>query len=329
MQSGFRNLATVLTMACAFAQVAGAANGSSRDFPWGPTVIYGEDNRLDLYQVSKQLHLDLADSTVALIKKADVKDNLDGTSTLNGKNFGEEFNLCTTEPFREQSAAAFCSGFLVDADTVVTAGHCIEGPSDCADVSFVFGYNVKEAGGAHTKVKTEDVYTCERVVHTEVNGRGADFAVVKLNRRVMNHRATELRQSGSLVKGDEIVVIGHPSGLPTKVAAGAAVRSIESGFFMANLDTYGGNSGSAVFNDRTGQVEGILVRGEQDFAFENGCVVSNKCPADGCRGEDVTLISSVLPHLGTAPVDPPVDPVTPPVPPVDPVTPPAPPRGSG
>ena len=62
---------------------------------------------------------------------------------------------------------------------------------------------------------------------------------------------------------------------------------------MANLDTYGGNSGSAVFNAKTGLVEGILVRGEQDYVQKGDCRVSNVCPADGCRGEDVTKILSV------------------------------------
>lgn len=66
---------------------------------------------------------------------------------------------------------------------------------------------------------------------------------------------------------------------------------------MANLDTYGGNSGSAVFNDRTGEVEGILVRGEVDYTYKGNCMVSNVCTDSGCRGEDVTYISEVLQFL--------------------------------
>ncbi|WP_420540401.1 S46 family peptidase (plasmid) [Paenibacillus polymyxa] len=46
-------------------------------------------------------------------------------------------------------------------------------------------------------------------------------------------------------------------------AVGAAVRdNPPNAFFVANLDTYGGNSGSPVFNSDTHEVEGILVRGE-------------------------------------------------------------------
>ncbi|MEI8190645.1 MAG: hypothetical protein WCI75_13115 [candidate division NC10 bacterium] len=66
-----------------------------------------------------------------------------------------------------------------------------------------------------------------------------------------------------------------------------------NGYFVANLDTYGGNSGSAVFSATTGLVEGILVRGENDYVWKGGCRVSNRCPADGCRGEDVTKVSAL------------------------------------
>ena len=89
-------------------------------------------------------------------------------------------------------------------------------------------------------------------------------------------------------------VIGHPVGLPAKVAGGAIVRdNTPNPFFVANLDTYGGNSGSPVFNSRTHRVEGILVRGERDFVARGNCTVSFVCPTTGCRGEDVTRITKL------------------------------------
>ncbi len=49
---------------------------------------------------------------------------------------------------------------------------------------------------------------------------------------------------------------------------------------ICNLDTYGGNSGSAVFNKDGTIVEGILVRGARDYNInhENGttCFASNR-----------------------------------------------------
>ncbi len=48
-------------------------------------------------------------------------------------------------------------------------------------------------------------------------------------------------------------------------------------WLIANLDTYGGNSGSAVFN-ADGLVEDILVRGARDYVLDvvNGCFRSNR-----------------------------------------------------
>lgn len=75
-------------------------------------------------------------------------------------------------------------------------------------------------------------------------------------------------------------------------AGGAQVRNnTNDSYFVANLDIYGGNSGSSVLNAATGRVEGILVRGEADFVHNGGCYVSAVCPTTGCRGEDVTRTS--------------------------------------
>jgi len=43
------------------------------------------------------------------------------------------------------------------------------------------------------------------------------------------------------------------------------------------------------------EVEGILVRGENDYIYDTkqGCYKSNVCPMNGCRGEDVTKITSL------------------------------------
>ena len=43
-----------------------------------------------------------------------------------------------------------------------------------------------------------------------------------------------------------------------------------------------------MFNATTYKVEGILVRGENDFVTNGSCYVSLVCPTTGCRGEDVT-----------------------------------------
>lgn len=250
-------------------------------------LIYGDDNRLENYQASQALQ-SLAASTVALVKSSSLVKNAQGQLVLSGSQFGVAQRLCASEPFREQTAGAFCSGSLVGPDILITAGHCITNISDCSNTRFVFGFALKSAGNENKTFASEDVYGCQEIIRRDQQAAGADYAIIRLDRKVVGRSPLPFRKQGTVKVGDSLVVIGHPSGLPQKIAGGGQVRSIQSGFFVTNLDTYGGNSGSAVLDSTTGQVEGILVRGDTDFVAQGSCYVSNRCTDTGCRGEDVT-----------------------------------------
>jgi hypothetical protein len=113
--------------------------------------------------------------------------------------------------------------------------------------------------------------------------------LVRLDRTVVGRKPLRFRKVSKARTGRSLYVVGHPCGLPQKYAPGAAIRhNSPKNYFVANLDTYGGNSGSPVFDARTHRVEGVLVRGETDFISNGGCYVSLVCPTTGCRGEDVT-----------------------------------------
>ncbi|MBI4422621.1 MAG: trypsin-like peptidase domain-containing protein [Elusimicrobia bacterium] len=262
-----------------------------------PEVIYGSDDRLDLFQVKHPKVRELADATVALFQGYDVKPDpaAPGTSNLSTSIYGERMDLCKEEPFFPQPMGAFCSGSLVAPDIVMTAGHCVRSESACQGTKFVFGFGVYQEGVYPTSVPTGEVYSCQKLLGREELGTGADWALVKLDREVAGHKVLKLNRTGVIKKGTPLFVVGHPAGLPTKVAGGAAVRDeTPGGYFVANLDTYGGNSGSAVFNATSGLVEGILVRGETDYVYRGGCRVSYQCADDACRGEDVTKVAEVL-----------------------------------
>lgn len=271
-------------------------------------LIYGDDNRLENYQASAALQL-LAASTVALVDASDLISNSAGQQVLSGENFGSAYNLCSSEPFRDQTSGAFCSGSLVGPDTIITAGHCITDANGCAKVRFVFDFALNQAGVERKSFSANDVYGCKQIIARDQQGAGPDYAVIKLDRPVVGRTPLKFRKDGVVKVGDDLVVIGHPAGLPQKIAGGAKVRSVQTGFFVANLDTYGGNSGSAVFNLSNGVIEGILVRGDNDFVSQGNCMVSNRCTDAGCRGEDVTrldVLARLIPD-STGPVDP--DPV--------------------
>jgi V8-like Glu-specific endopeptidase len=260
-------------------------------------VIYGSDDRHDLYDESDPGMRQVADATVGVMRHSDMKQQANGTFTLSTQVFSEHYALCADEPFRDQDTAPFCSGFLISPDTVVSAGHCVTNEKDCGEVAFIFGYSLSTPSSTVKSIPASEVYNCAHVMHTQAPSKGADFSILKLDRPVTGHLPLKLRASGSPSAGDDVGVLGYPSGLPLKIAGGAKIRRVldADGYFVANLDTYGGNSGSAVVNMRTLEVEGVLVRGERDFVLrpEGKCMISNRCLADDCRGEDITLIKEV------------------------------------
>jgi V8-like Glu-specific endopeptidase len=260
-------------------------------------VVYGTDDRLDWYQVKDSFWLNKAESTAALVLFSNIESGTGNESILKGTNLGTSLNLCSTEPFREQSTVAFCSGFLVAKNIMITAGHCISNQDQCKNTKFVFGFAVKQKDLQSLRIPNDDIYSCKTILRTEQNNKGADFAVIQLDRDVLDRAPLPLNKEATLAVQDSLTVIGHPIGIPSKISGGAQVRSLASSFFVANLDTYGGNSGSAVFNSKTGLVEGILVRGEVDFENSNGCRISKVCSNTACRGEDVTSIQAILSFL--------------------------------
>jgi V8-like Glu-specific endopeptidase len=258
-------------------------------------VVYGVDDRQDLFTVADAAVLQDADGAVALFDSTDVADNGDGTSTLQTTNYGTTYGLCASEPFRSQPTGASCSGLLVAPDVVATAGHCLSA-DNLANVRFVFGYRMVNATDANTRIGNGDIYRGVELLGRQLGASGSDWAVVRLERAVRNHRITRIRTSGRIPDGRAVHVIGHPSGLPSKYAPGANVRDNgPAAYFIANLDTYGGNSGSPVFDAQTHLVEGVLVRGENDYVTQGTCRVSMICPSTGCRGEDCTRTTEFAP----------------------------------
>ncbi len=261
-------------------------------------VVYGEDNRLDRFEVIDQNKLDLQRSTVAMIPKSKLK-QIGNTSNYLADD--SKIDLCDGERFNKQVDVADCSGFLVEKygkQFIVTAGHCMQSKTDCHDNYWVFDYAKTSPNDDARTINEENIYSCRNIVAQRL-GRmsGEDFAVIELNRKVEGRRPLDYRQNDDIRKGEEVFVIGHPSGLPSKVSDNGFVRRADNFYqFETNLDTFSGNSGSAVFNEKTGIVEGILVNGDEDYRYnaKKHCYEVNRCKMEGCEGEGVFRITRIL-----------------------------------
>jgi len=264
---------------------------------------YGADNREE-YCSQNSLVRGLADSVAGLFS--------DGSSVtlsglpyvFTGPQLGVKFSLVPGQRFADQKAAAFCSGFLVGDDLLATAGHCVRdhashntaaprshaGPCQenlsqgdyCENIRVVFGFR-KDLGGAIAKgAYAKNVYKCAEVVSHSLSG-GPDYALIRLDRKVSGRWPLAInRDNAGLSRNTPLFVIGHPSGLPLKIAGDAMVISsgtdvyvnrrgvsrkwVDNAYsFLTNLDAFHGNSGSPVFNLNTMLVEGILVKGDNDY----------------------------------------------------------------
>lgn len=260
-------------------------------------AVFGNDDRLDLFEVVDARILGLADSTVLLVDAESLDESGEGM-VLKTTPFSNVYlnaadapdgnavaPLCREEAFYGQPypMGRFCSGFLVGPDLIATASHCIDAER-CLNKKIVFGFSVREKGKASINLPKEDVYSCAEVV-----GRGErpwkhDWALIRLDRPVVNHAPLPINRSGYLPVGTPVFMIGHPDGLPTKVVGNAHVNYVVQTILAANLDAFEGSSGSPIFNAETGLVEGIMSRNPRShYSVKSGesCASLTFYPDDG------------------------------------------------
>lgn len=247
---------------------------------------YGSDDRRDLRVAAEAIpQAPYADAVAALFLASRVRDNGDGTSTLEVIELGRRFGLCPCEPFATQPSGAFGTSFLVSPTQVATAAHCFN-KIPLTAARFVFGFRMLDDRDAQLRINNADIYRGLRFIERVHDERGPDWALIELDRAVTDRPPVRIRREGRIADSERVYVLGHPSGLPLKYADNASVRDNRAAaFFVANLDTYAGSSGSPVFNSDH-VVEGIVARGEKDFVLVGDCYASLVYPDTGCMGQD-------------------------------------------
>jgi len=271
-------------------------------------VVYGTDNRTDVFaHADATLRARAQQSTVALMSPGMLNTTNPSNVTFNNAyTLGTLPNLvasapsnvlCTTERFRNDPAAAYCSGTLIDDDLVLTAGHCVPDPAACANTRFVFGF-YRTTATTMQPVTTADIFSCQAIVTREqrtVGGMNLDYAILRLDRAATPRFTPAPIRPGSdpMSENQAVGVIGSGSSIPFKIDSGGLVRDARAStldYFVANTDTFAGNSGSGVYEINGYTVAGILVRGDTDYVANGNCNVVNVCTATGCSGESISYV---------------------------------------
>jgi V8-like Glu-specific endopeptidase len=294
-------LCTLSLAACGPAPEAGTADSAPTGTEKQP-VVYGTDNRTDVYaHANATLRARAQQATVALMSPSDFNASNPNNVTFNASTLQSAYGLCSTERFLTDLTPAFCSGTLIDDDLVLTAGHCVTSASACTSTRLVFNF-YRTAANAMQTVTTADIFSCTSIVARQqatVNGRNLDYAILKLDRAATPRFTPAPIRAGNaaLAAGTNVTVIGSGSGIPFKIDSGGSVRDARAAtldYFVASTDTFGGNSGSGVYENSGYTVAGILVRGETDYKANGSCNIVNVCTETGCRGEDITYVRPAI-----------------------------------
>ena len=142
----------------------GAAEASSTPVQSAPPptqrVIYGEDNRQDVYAVAEAWR-QRAKATLTLIDADQVRVEGDRARLQTST-----YDVCAKERFSEQRTLGWCSAWWVGEDLVITAGHCIS-PGEEDNVKMVSDFAIEQPGAATpTSVPASSVYGVRRVVYS-------------------------------------------------------------------------------------------------------------------------------------------------------------------
>lgn len=269
--------------------------------PLIPEAIYGIDNRQFITSKSPENVKRLSQSVAMIVSRDSlVKNFLSTKITASFLSDTKGINLCSEEKFAAHHSLSSCTGFLVSDDLMVSAGHCFMNESDCSNKIIAFDVYLKNERDDGYKVYSQNIYECSQIVSQKYNAdEKIDFAVIKLNRKVAGRKPLKLRNAGSISSDEKVFMIGHPLGMPQVFSKNAKIsESSDSHSFKATLNSFEGNSGSPVFNSKTLEVEGILVRGEEDFEEDPILKCNRYLVYDQIdKAEGINRIEDILPLI--------------------------------
>lgn len=267
--------------------------------------IYDRDNQREVRELTAPGQVRAAAATAAMFLAGQIQDLSYGRVRLQTENYGLANNVCPGERFVEQECGASGTAVLVGPRVIATSAHLLQKYGDLRDLRFVFGFRVGCDGGSATELPASEVYRAVGIVGINYDpDRDIDWMVLKLDRDVEGHAPVRIRRGGRPAAGQAVYAVGHPRGLPAKVADDARVHARGSdACFHADIDSQTHSSGSPVYNAATDVVEGILRGGglgdwdpKSTICRRSFVVSSVDSPWKFCVR--TTLFAHLIPELG-------------------------------
>lgn len=257
------------------------------------------DSRIEVFQLNPEINWQyfmlLANESIAMLieKKNIVKISNEYYKIETETNKSKDvLNLCEKLPFGNQPVIGVGTTFLVKGNQFMTAKHVIQ--RNIKDYVVVFGIDQLDSKITNSLIPKEDIFFPNKIVN---NLNDIDVLTFNVDREI-NRSPLVYGKSKELKVRHWVYSIGHPSGLPKKIALNASILNNNNfQYFYTSLDTFQGNSGSPVFDFYTNSVIGILVAGETDYIFNGSCYELNTCSYPKCKGEKVIRIEEVLSRI--------------------------------
>jgi V8-like Glu-specific endopeptidase len=157
-----------------------------------------------------------------------------------------------------------CSVTLVNSDTVITAGHCMQDPiEDAESSSIIFDYQTKANGDWPNNYNPRVHKVKEVIAQRFADGTAKDYCLIKLKTPVVGITPTPMRMDLPAV-GEQVFGLHHPNGAVKKLSIPhpgfATVTGSTPDGIGVDLDVSGGSSGSGLF-DTAGRIVGVLSNG--------------------------------------------------------------------
>ena len=244
-------------------------------FSLSALAVYEEDNRVDFYKVQ--------DPKVQEISKAMAFQIY--FDELKGWTFNRYWQIltrpladrgiCPNERFADQPVMRNdCSGILIGPKQMLLPGNCItEHYCDNDLYYFMFSYHLSSSTPLDVMRSKKYFYKCEKILKRVYDPSSAlSYTILELDKVVEGVTPVKLSAQAEIQPNEELLAIGHPEGMPLKIAGDAYVADQSKTHFIVSSDIAGSSKGAGIFNARTYELEGMLIGGTKNFTnSSDGC----------------------------------------------------------